>query len=179
MTIRHRLLVPVLILALAGSTVRAQPATVPEYSAKAGFLTTIARYTTWPPEAFTSPDAPIVIGVLGADPFGDVLTMTAAASRGGRPLQVRRLRAPKDADGVHIVFIGKGESRNEALWIAAIKDKPVLTVGESGETLTRGGILEFIRVQDKIGFAVNLPAAQLAGLRLSSDLLSHAKRVTQ
>jgi hypothetical protein len=173
------LLVPVLALALAGSTLRAQPATVPEYSAKAGFLTTIARYTTWPPEAFASPDAPIVIGVLGADPFGDILTMTAAASRGTRPIQVRHLRTPRDADGVHIVFIGRGESRNEALWIAAIKDKPILTVGESGETLAHGGILEFIRVQDKIGFAVNLPAAQQAGLRLSSDLLAHAKKVTQ
>lgn len=179
MMLRRRLLVLVVALALAGSTLRAQPATVPEYSAKAGFLTTIAHYTTWPPEAFASPDAPIVIGVLGADPFGDVLSMTAAASRGGRPLQVRRLRTPRDADGVHIVFIGKAESRNEAAWIAALKDKPILTVGESGETLARGGILEFIRAQDKIGFSVNLPAAQLAGLRLSSDLLTHARKVTQ
>jgi hypothetical protein len=179
MTTRRRLLVSVLALALAGSTLRAQPPTVPEYSAKAGFLTTIARYTTWPPEAFASPEAPIVIGVLGTDPFGDILVMTAAASRGGRPIQVRNLRAPRDADGVHIVFIGKAESRNEASWIAALKDKPILTVGESGETLARGGILEFIRVQDKIGFAVSLPAVQQAGLRLSSDLLSHAKRVVQ
>jgi len=175
---RQRLIVYCLGLAVAASTVRAQPKTVPEYSAKAGFLTTIARYTTWPADVFVSSDAPIVLGVLGSDPFGDVLTMTATASRGMRPIQVRHLRTPKDADGVHVVFIGKSESRNEAAWLAALRDRPVLTVGESGQTLARGGILEFVTSGDRVGFEASLSAAQAAGIRLSSDLLSHAKRVS-
>jgi hypothetical protein len=61
--------------------------------------------------------------------------------------------------------------------IAALADRPVLTVGESAESLTNGAVLELVLVGDRIGFAANLAAAQQAGLKLSSDLLAHAKWV--
>ena len=167
-----------LILAEAFVSEQKQPV-VGEYDAKAGFLTAFTRYIAWPAGTFASPASPLVICVLGSDPFGEALDRTAALTVGGPPLQVRRLRSVNDTGQCHIVFIGKSESRSEEAWLVALKARPILTVGESGHTLDRGGIVEFTAESNQIRFNVNLAAAQQAGLRLSSDMLSHAGKVRQ
>ena len=174
---RGCLIAKVLTLTLIASSLFAQSQTVPEYNAKAGYLSTFTNYATWPADAFASAASPTVLCVLGQDPFGDVLDKTAAASRGNRPLHVRRIRTPNAAAGCQLVFIAKAESRNEAEWLAALKNKPVLTVGESGQTVARGGAVEFATVRDKIVFDVNLMGTEPSGVKLSSDLLSHARKV--
>src|SRR6266536_3047476 len=44
-----------------------------EYDLKATFLYHLTQFVDWPPEAFPTEETPLVIGVLGADPFGKVL----------------------------------------------------------------------------------------------------------
>lgn len=166
-----------LALVAGAGLARAQRGAVPEYNAKAGFLTTFPKYTSWPAGTFASDDAPVVICVLGRDPFGDVLDRTAAESHGGRPILVRRLHGRADAEICHVVFIGKSETANEAGWLMSLRRKPMLTVGESGQAFGNGAIVEFAIAGGRLGFDVNLPAAELAGIRFSSDLLSHARRV--
>src|SRR3989442_14429534 len=41
-----------------------------EYLIKAGFIYNFAKFVEWPASAFAQPDSPIVIGILGTDPFG-------------------------------------------------------------------------------------------------------------
>jgi hypothetical protein len=178
---RHTL-AALLFVCLAGiSSTSAQSSgtpAVPEYSAKAGFLTTFTKYTSWPTGAFESPTAPLVIGVIGRDPFGEVLDK-AAAKQGGRPLEVRRPRSQKEAERCHVIFIGKTASRAETEWLATLSTKPILTVGESGDPTARGSIVQFVLVGNRLSFDVDLSAADHAGLRLSSDLLSHARQVVR
>ena len=57
-----------------------------EYRVKAVFLFNFAQFVDWPPDAFTAPGQPFVIGVLGKDPFGAELDSA-----------VRRERLAKDA----------------------------------------------------------------------------------
>jgi len=166
-----------LVATCVAASGQAQPPVVPEYNAKAGFLVAFPSYVTWPPEAVVSPASPAVVCVLGTDPFGDVLDQTAAARIAARPLQVRRIHAPAESTGCQIVFIGKGESAQEAEWLAALKTRPVLTVGESGKTVERGGVVEFGATRDRVAFEVSLRAAEQAGLKVSSDLLAHARKV--
>jgi hypothetical protein len=179
--LRAGLRVLALSMALLAVADRAQPQVpvVREYDAKAGFLTAFTKYVTWPANALAPQSSPVLICILGSDPFGDVLDRTAALTRNGRPLQVRRIRLIDDAVKCHVVFIARSESRNETEWIAALRNKPILTVGESGRTLERGGDVEFTTTRDQVRFDVNLTAARQAGLILSSDLLSHAGKVRQ
>lgn len=156
-----------------------QPATAPEYEVKAGFLTTFTQYTTWPADCFTNSNAPILIGVLGENPFGAALEMTARAQQGGRPLQVRPVRTAEEAAQCHVVFISKAESRNEAAWLEALKDKPVLTIGESGQTLTRGGVLEFVIENKRVRYEASWPAMARAGLKIGAPMLASARKVHQ
>jgi hypothetical protein len=173
----RRCAIAAFVVACLTASSRAQPPVIPEYNAKAGFLVAFPSYVTWPPDASASATSPVVLCVLGADPFGDVLDQTAAARIAARPLQVRRIQAPAESAGCQIVFIGRGETAQEADWLAALKARPVLTVGESGKTVERGGAVEFGAVRDRVAFEVSLRAAEQAGLKVSSDLLAHARKV--
>src|SRR5260370_32663018 len=44
-----------------------------EYLIKAGFIYNFAKFVEWPPTAFSQPDSPIVIGLFGTDPFGNLI----------------------------------------------------------------------------------------------------------
>jgi hypothetical protein len=41
-----------------------------EYQVKAVFVYNFSRFVEWPPQSFTAPNEPFVIGILGSDPFG-------------------------------------------------------------------------------------------------------------
>jgi hypothetical protein len=53
----------------------------------------------------------------------------------------------------------------------------MLTVGDDPGFLEAGGILEFTATGNTMQFAVNLPAAKRAGLKIDARLLSLARRV--
>ncbi len=44
-----------------------------EYLIKAGYIYNFAKLIDWPAKAFPQADSPIVIGILGDDPFGKAL----------------------------------------------------------------------------------------------------------
>lgn len=60
-----------LLLLFAGAVSSSAQATTPqEYQIKAVFLFNFTQFVDWPPTAFVDPRTPLVIGVLGEDPFG-------------------------------------------------------------------------------------------------------------
>jgi len=112
-----------LCLLLFPAYVRAQQTTVlREYNVKAAFLYNLVKYTDWPPRAFTQPDEPIVIGLLGDDPFGDVLDrIVAGRTINGHPIVVRRATGVAELKGAHVVFIGPSEAGRAAKQCAATR----------------------------------------------------------
>lgn len=167
----------VALLFLFAQSAPCQPSIAPEYNVKAGFLTRFVQYTVWPENIFPSTNSPILIGVLGADPFGEVLTRTAGDETGGRPLQVVHVDNLQQAAKCQLVFISKAEAAHEAEWLAFLKNFPVLTVGESGQTIERGGILQFDIVDDRVRFDANWAAMKEAGLKISTPMLVSARKV--
>lgn len=155
-----------------------------EQELKAGFLTLFPQYISWPSSAELSSSTPpsqstrsIMICVLGSDPFGTLLDQSALARKGAISLAVKRINTPVDSAECQIVFIAKTESRYEAEWLKALKGKPLLTVGESGETIARGGAIEFRLIDNRIRFEVNLVAITLAHLNISAAMLAYASKV--
>jgi hypothetical protein len=86
-----------LVAAAVGPGVLAQTAPAREYQVKAVFLFNFAQFVHWPPQAFPEAQAPLVIGVLGDDPFGSSLD---DAVRGelvnNHPLVIQRYRRVED-----------------------------------------------------------------------------------
>jgi hypothetical protein len=166
-----------LVLLLAVGGVRAQEAQPSEYQLKAAFLFNFAKFVEWPVEAFSEPKAPLVIGVLGENPFGEHLERTVHGKTiNGHLLMVKELRSPAEARDCHILFIGTYEKTRLPEVFESLRGASVLTVGETEHFTEAGGMINFVLEGGKIRFQVNDVAAKGARLKISSKLLSLAQR---
>ena len=165
----------VLALSFAGKSARAAPAR--EYAVKAAVLANLPRFVEWPARAGEPPLAPIVMGVIAPDPFGGVLDqLVASPASPGRALVVRHIVDPIDAKGIHILFVARDSHGAAAIGRQAPID--VLTVGETDGFLASGGHIRLALVEGRVKFKVNARAAERAGLKIRSQLLSMARRPT-
>jgi hypothetical protein len=158
-----------LTLAVAGGAWAQDSADV---AAKAAFLVRLAPFVDWP--ARSSASDPIVICVIGRDPFGPALDRALVGqSAAGRPIVARRMaRADRDA-GCQIMYLGGSLAQSARDALAAVHAAPVLTVTAGGRT---PGIID-LTTGDPIRFRVDDRAAAENGLKISSKLLGLAVSV--
>ena len=166
------------VLLLGGRDGSAQIAPTKEFQIKSVFLFNFAQFVEWPPEAFSGPQSPILIGVLGEDPFGraldEVVTGEAILRR---QLIVERFHRVEDIKTCHILFISPSEAEKYEQIFAALRGRSILTVGDTEGFATRGGMIRFRTDHNRIRLGVNVEAAQAAGLTISSKLLRAAEIV--
>jgi hypothetical protein len=145
---------------------------------EAVFLFNFSQFVEWPPQAFPEAGSPIVIGVLGSDPFGATLDEVV---RGevvkGRPLVVRRFQHLEDLTDCQILFISRSERARLQPILEKLKGRSILTVSDLEEFAGEGGVICFVLLDNKIRLRVNLEAAKAVGLTLSSKLLRPAQIV--
>ena len=164
-----------ILLLLAGGHARAQAPT--EYQIKAAFLFNFAKFVQWPERAFAQASSPMVIGVLGDNPFHDDLARTVRDKAvDEHPLVVREFRSPAEATNCHILFICTSEKERLPGILGALKGTSVLTVGEMERFTELGGMINFVLQGTKTRFQINNEAAARAGLKISSKLLNLALR---
>ena len=155
---------------------RAQAAAVAEHQVKAAYLYKFLDFVEWPAAAFDGPKSPFVIGVAGADALADELDALIARRRvESRPVHLRRLRPGEAASGLHVLFVGR-EAR-VATWLAATARQPVLAVTEADDTLPAGSTINFVMLDKRVRFDVDLRSAESRELKISSRLLGVARRV--
>ena len=142
---------------------------------EAVFLFYFSQFVDWPPAAFAGPSSPIVIGVLGTDPFDGTLDQAVSGERvNGRPIEVRRLADVAEATDCHILYISSSEAANLPRILDALKGRNVLTVSDLGGFMQRGGMIRFVLIDQHVRLNINARAAQAAGLALSSKLMRAA-----
>ena len=142
---------------------------------KAVLLFKLAAVMDWPASAFSSPKAPLVIGVIDRDPVGDELRSFVGETANKRTIEVRRVSAsdPSELRDCHILFI-PGIGRPDAV-LEAVSGHPVLVVGESEGFLRRGGAIALVKEGDAIRYDVNIKAAERAGLPLNARIIRSAR----
>lgn len=151
---------------------------VAEYQIKAAYLYKFLAFIDWPPQAFARTDAPLVIGVLGANPLADELAQVVATRQAsGRPVAVRRLRAGDGLTELHVLFVARSEAARLPGIVAAARELPLLVVTELDDAMPSGSAINFVVVEDKVRFDVALAVAEKANLRISARLLTVARKV--
>jgi hypothetical protein len=148
-----------------------------EYQVKAVFLFNFTQFVEWPVTAFPAPDTPLVIGIVGDDPFGPFLEEAIRDEKAGEhPLQIRRFQTPEQAD-CHILFISRSETGRLQPLLDALAGKNILTVSDADNAARRGVMIRFANENNRIRLRINLDAAKRAGLTISSKLLRSAEIV--
>lgn len=149
-----------------------------EYQIKAVFLFNFTRFIEWPGTAFREANDPFVIGILGNDPFGSYIDETVRGeSLNGHPLVVKRFKTLEEVELCHILFINMSDREDLKTAFEKVKSQPTLTVGDVASFAKQGGMIRFITENNKTRIRINLEAAKVADLTISSKLLKLAEIV--
>lgn len=149
---------------------------VGEYQLKAAFLYNFTQFTDWPTSAFSTANAPIVIGIVGEDPFGKKLDdVVSGEVVRGRPLVIKRLRADDDLQSCQVLFISRSEKERLRALLTQLRGRPVLTVGDISDFAQQGGMVSLVLANKTVKLEINQATAEEAGLQISAKLLKLAR----
>lgn len=147
-----------------------------ELRVKAAFIYNFSKYIVWDKSDAAYSDDVLRICVVKDRDFFDLVNETVAAKTSqGRVVEVYLLRDRTEIGKCHMAYVSDERSIYE--WRKELLDSRVITVGEGSQFVESGGIFGFLIVDDKIRFEVNLGAAERKGIKISSKLLSLARRV--
>jgi hypothetical protein len=143
---------------------------------EAAYLYNFGKFVRWPADGG---QGPLEICVAGPDSLERTIGRLVTGEQiNQRPLEARMVERPEAAAGCSILYVGSMDRARIDGFLTATAGKPVLTVGESPDFLDKGGMIQFVAVEDHVRFSVNLDAANRCGVGLSSELLKVAVRVT-
>ncbi len=164
-----------LLLCLSPAAAGAQQAE----ALRAAFVLNFLKFAEWPAAALGEASSPLVVAVVGED------LQAGALEKGleGKEIQGRKLVVRVYRDAAQWSHEGKAcqalyltPAAHES-WPAVRADlagKPVLTISEAPGFCARGGMLNLYQEDQRIRFEANPPAAEKAGLKLRSTLLTLA-----
>jgi hypothetical protein len=173
--IRTIALVASIFLFLGGSSQIIKGAatdTPTESQVKAAMIYNFAQFVEWPGNDPQSRQSTFVIGVLGEDSIGTILEATLKGETfQNRKVQVLRLSTLNDVKACQILFVSQSQKKHIPEILDAIQGHSILTVGDSEDFASLGGMIAFKKDGAKIRFQINPDAATRAGLKISSKLL--------
>jgi len=157
----------------------AQPLIAREYEIKAAFIYNFAKFTDWPDGTFTDDtNATITLCVICQDSFDDIVDSLRGKIVKNKKLVVKQCKQVQNIDECQIIFIRSSDSIKWRQTLETVENRKVLTIGEMEGFAQFGGMINFIIVNNKVRFEINIDAAKRAGLKLSSKLLKLANIVS-
>lgn len=171
---RLLILVPALILFTTGSYSQTSKEMV--YRLKAAYLFNFIQFVEWPDSVFENENSPIILAVLGKDPFGKILDETVLNEKiGNHPIIIKRFRYLSQLEFCHVLFVSDSETGTFQFILKSIKKSPILTISDIDNFGIHGGNISFYLEENKLRFAINIQALKQSALKVSSKLLRLAK----
>jgi hypothetical protein len=169
----------ILLFSEALKPARAQT-TAEEYQVKAAFLFHFAQFVEWPGNILNAKDPSLNLCIFDSDSHLQELRNSIEGKPiGSRVFHIRQLSQAQEIQGCQILFLSRDEVRRQSATLRSLRSLPVLTVGETANFLTDGGMIRFHLEDNKIRFDINLGAADLSHLKISSRLLLLATSVNR
>ena len=151
---------------------------VDEYHVKSAILFNFAKFVEWPTQTFRTPTEPIVICILGQNPFGNALETTVSGKTvSGRSLAIRQNPDGQLSAGCQMLFVASTERKRFRSIVRGFKGAGVLSIGEGEDFAADGGVISLKMEGGKVRFEINVAAAEYADIRISANLLSLAQVV--
>ncbi len=140
---------------------------------KAAFILQFIRYTEWP--AVTA--GKIAISVIGDESLAKELqtAISAKASVSGPTITLKSSTSEDEATGANVLYLNLSSDEKFQLAASKLGSKGVLIISHGANLGKKGSLINFYLENERLRFEVNLKAANLAGLNLSSQLLKLAR----
>jgi hypothetical protein len=171
--------IPAALFAVCATmTATAEAPAAKEHELKAAYIYNFAKFTTWPATSFSSPTAPLVVGIIGNEPVATALaSQVKSRTVNGHSVEVRALAANQSIADLHILYAADDASL--ASLQQALATPGLLTIGETARFAARGGIIRFVIDRNHLQFEINSASAKRLDLSLSSQLLMLARTVSK
>lgn len=143
-----------------------------EYEVKAAMLYNFTRFVEWPATTWKDARSPLILAVVGSDPFGRLLEDSMRdKSYAGRAILVRHYPTSAELDTCHLLFVSKSEKKHLKEILRFAQASSVVTVSEIDDFIRSGGTIGFVLIDNRIRFEINIPSAVRSGVTISSKLL--------
>ncbi len=143
---------------------------------QAVFLSKLLPYVSWSKEALPAEDQPIVIGLLGRDPFEGLLQkLVETQETNGRRITVRILTDTNRLDRCNVVFVPPDKMEEWGRLKIDMDARGVLAVGadDTGAFLEGGGVFNLLTKERKL--EISRRNAEKVGLKIGAKLLKISK----
>lgn len=137
---------------------------------RTAFLYNLTKYVNW-----QTAQKQIVIGYLGTRDLGPgFVKVLEGKNVDGRTIHVLLYPAAVDLQHCDVLYVAGMDSGPLRDILNRIRDRRVLTVGDTELVPRMGGIVGLVRNGDQIQLEINLDAARAAGFQISSRVLDLA-----
>ncbi len=172
------------VLLTAMSVCRAgarEPAT--EESVKAAILFNLICFVEWPVLAVPDPSAPRIVAIFGQDTLQErIVEMVSSAGLRSRVsvLEVGDLGQLEGCmDSIEVLYIAHSAQKLIPQILDLLQSRPVLTVGNDEGFVMQGGMMNFVRQNNRIRFDINLDQAEKSRLKMSAKLFGLARVIVR
>jgi hypothetical protein len=166
------------LLLTAGTAGAATPDGSVEFAVKAAYLYKFGEFVEWPAAAFESDASPVVLCIVGDDPFGATLDKAVAGQKiASRTIAVKRLKVAEPHSGCQVMYVAGKDAAAVGQAISAVRGEGVLTITDGAAGAGPSGIINFVISNNRVRFEIDDGAAATNGLVISSKLLALASTV--
>lgn len=151
---------------------------------KAAFVLNVARFVTWPSDVFESKQTRLKLCYYRSNPFGNGLNSIRDKTVAGRQLQIRQIDQLSLAKACHVLLVAPSQLDDFSREAETDLPPSLLTVADRTNVTSdpaavrsKGIIVTLVRKGAKIGFEIDLSMSRSAGLKMSSEMLKHARIV--
>lgn len=145
-----------------------------EYETKAKFIYNFAHYMEWKGETGVKN---VKICIIGRDPFGQKIDALEAMSDDKVKYSISRNVNSGNIKSCKMIFVSASAEERMREVVSLVSGNPTITISDIEGFAKRGGIVEFIIVNNRIRLIVNLKAAIQSGIKINPELLEIAQEV--
>lgn len=140
-----------------------------EYKLKAALIYKLGRFVDWPDSGLRDT---VGICVIGRDSFGAAIDVLEARTLRKQAIRVRRIAigAPTFSECA-ILFIADDRELDVPAVLEKLNNQATLTIGDSEDFSSKGGMIQMSFERKKIRFTINLQQTVNAGLKIAAPLL--------
>ncbi|HEY5239032.1 MAG TPA: YfiR family protein [Rhizomicrobium sp.] len=148
-----------------------------EQEIKAGLLYNFLKYTQWPDDHSPAADGDVIVCLFGGDPFDGHLQPMSGRTVNQHAIKIRNVKGADDLSACSLVFVHANQKADWPQLQKTLAGKDVLTVSDFDGFAASGGMIEFIRADNRIGIKINVDAVKAAHLAVEDRLLKLASAV--
>ena len=149
----------------------------PEIEVKAAFVLNFVRFVYWTNLPEEENTADLRICALANSDFADAVRRVAAGKMAGKRSISLRFEPTPTPSRCRVLILDAGDYRIAAPALSAVRNAPVLTIGNGPGLIPMGGMFELIVRDRKVQFDINLDAIHKANLDVSSRLLELSRNL--